>query len=122
MKQEEQLNDLCNRIKNASEFVEDVFCYEKCKKILRNYSRFEAIEFLQKLINRYKLQINVHGLIVDGICVIHNADYSDISDITIKRHIAYLGEKIFVYALMREGQQEAAKTLFNHLERFRIDL
>lgn len=82
--------------------------------VLNNYSRQEAIIYTQELIKRYESQINKFGLL-DGKHVVYNVDYSVISDMQILDQIIYIGQRIPVYALIREGEKKLAEELLNRI-------
>lgn len=107
-------NEMIKRFNQAKEFEQDYFCYNKCKMVLNNYSRQEAIIYTQELIKRYESQINQFGLL-DGKHVVYNVDYSVISDMQILDQIIYIGQRIPVYALIREGEKKLAEELLNRI-------
>ena len=114
MENRKTTNEMIKKFNQAKEFEQDYSCYNKCKMILNNYSRPEAIIYIQELIKRYESQINQFGLL-DGRRVIYNVDYSVISDMQILDQIIYIGQRIPVYALIREGEKKLAEELLNEI-------
>ena len=114
MNENNNTEEIIKRFNQAKEFKEDCFSYSKCKTILSNYNRQEAIAFTQELIKRYEFQINQFGLL-DGRHVVHNVDYSVINDMQILDQIIYIGQRIPVYALIREGEKKLAEEFLNRI-------
>ena len=52
---------------------------------------------------------------MDGKHVVYNVDYSVISDMQILDQIIYIGQRIPVYALIREGEKKLAEELLNRI-------
>ena len=107
-------NEMIKKFNQAKEFEHDYFYYNKCKMILNNYSRQEAITYTQELIKRYESQINQFGLL-EGRHVVHDIDYGVISDMQILDQIIYIGQRIPVYALIREGEKKLAEEALNRI-------
>ena len=113
--QNEYLKECLNRFITTKEFLEDGLALEKCRSVLDNYNRTEAIAHIQYLIQRYASEINQLGFLIDGVHVIHGVDYSTMSDLQIRDQLAYLGQRIPIYAFIREGEKKAADDLLNRV-------
>ena len=111
----DQTKDFLNQFNTAKEFSEDLIAYNRCKEILKNYVRSEAIIHIQNLIKRYKSEINQLGFLIDGTHVIYGVDYEDFSDFQIKDQLIYIGQRIPVYAFIREGEKKVADILLNRI-------
>lgn len=111
--QNEYLKECLNRFNTTKEFLEDVLAFEKCRSVLENYNRTEAIAHMQYLIQRYASEINQLGFLFDGVHVIHGVNYSTMSDLQIRDQLIYLGQRIPIYAFIREGEKKAADDLLN---------
>lgn len=111
--QNEYLRECLNRFNTTKEFLEDGLALEKCRSVLDNYNRTEAIAHIQYLIQRYASEINQLGFLIDGVHVIHGVDYSTMSDLQIRDQLAYLGQRIAIYAFIREGEKKAADDLLD---------
>lgn len=98
----------------GKEFSEDLIAYKRCKEILNDYVRSEAIMHIQALITRYRSEINQLGLF-DNTYVIYGVDYANFSDFQIKDQLIYIGQRIPVYAFIREGEKKLADVLLNKI-------
>ena len=103
-----------DRFNTAKEFAEDACASLKCKTILENYNRFEAVVHLQRLTQRYAFEINQLGLF-DRVCVIYGVDYSTMSDWQIRKQLVYVWLRSPVYAFLREGDKRIAEALLNSI-------
>ena len=111
----DQTKEFLDQFNTTKEFSEDLIAYNRCKEILKNYVRSEAIVHIQNLINCYKSEINQFGFLTDGIHIIYGVDYSDFSDFQIKDQLIYIGQRIPVYAFIREGEKKVADALLNKI-------
>ena len=111
----EQTREVIERLKSAQEFAVDYAEYIKCCNLVNNFDRVGAIALIQSLIKRYQSQINQFGFFVDGIHVVYGVNYDNMSDLQIKDQLVYIGQRIPVYALIREGENKAANDLFNKI-------
>jgi len=102
-------------LRTAKEFFDDYRAYLNCCNLVENFERVKAITLIQSLITRYQSQINQLGFLADGVCVISGVDYNGMTDLQIKDQLVYLGHRIPVYALIREGEYKIAKDLFNKI-------
>ena len=103
------------RFKTAQEFAQDYVAYCNCRNMLQNYVRFNAMVLLKSLIEKYELEINQFGFLIDGVHVIRGVNYDDLTDWQIKDQLIYVGQRIPVYAFIREGNKQIAKTLLNQI-------
>ena len=113
--QNEYVKEYLNRFNTTKEFLEDVHAFEKCRSILENYNRVEAIAHIQYLIQRYASEINQLGFLLDGVHVIRGVDYATMSDLQIRDQLIYIGQRIPIYAFIREGEKKAADDLLNRI-------
>ena len=111
----EQTKEVLERIRSAKEFADDYVAYIKCCDLVKNFERLGAITLIQSLIKRYNSQINQLGFLVDGAHVIYGVNYDVMSDWQIKDQLIYIGQRIPVYALLREGENKLANDLFNKI-------
>ena len=111
----EQTKEIIERLKTAQEFADDYKAYIKCCNLVKSFERVEAITLIQSLIERYHSQINQFGFFVDGVCVINGVNYNGMTDLQIKDQLVYIGQRIPVYAFIREGENKLANDLFNKI-------
>ena len=83
--------------------------------MVNNFERTEAIALIQSLIERYQSQINQLGFLVDGVHVVYGVNYDDMTELQIKDRLIYIGQRIPVYAFIREGENKIANDLFNKI-------
>jgi len=114
MNSEQTQKDL-ERLKTAKEFADDYTAYISCCKLVNNFERTEAIALIQSLIERYQSQINQLGFFVDGVHVVYGVNYDDMTELQIKDRLIYIGQRIPVYACIREGENKIANDLFNKI-------
>lgn len=112
---ESQEIESIERFKTAQEFAQDYVAYCNCRNILQNYVRFNAMVLLKSLIEKYESEINQFGFLVDGVHVIRGVNYDDLTDWQIKDQLIYVGQRIPVYAFIREGNKQIAKNLLNQI-------
>ena len=79
---------------------------------MENYNRPDAIACIQELINRYSNEINQLGFIIDGF---HNVDFSTLNDFQIRDQLIYIGQRIPIYAFIREGEKQVVDYLLNEI-------
>ena len=107
--------EIAERFKTAQEFTQDYMSYCNCRDMLQNYVRFNAMVLLKSLIEKYELEINQFGFLIDGVHVIRGVNYDDLTDWQIKDQLIYVGQRIPVYAFIREGNKQIAKNLLNQI-------
>ena len=112
---ENDSSETIKRFKTAQEFAQDYVAYCNCRNMLQNYSRINAMNLLKLLIERYKSEINQFGFLVDGVHVVSGVNYEDLTDWQIKDQLIYVGQRIPVYAFIREGNKQIAKNLLNQI-------
>jgi len=113
----EQTKEVIERIKSAQEFADDYAAYIKCCNLVKEFERAGAVALIQSLITRYHSQIKQFGFFVDGVRVVRGVNYDYMSDWQIKDQLIYIGQRIPVYALIREGENKIANDLFNRIGR-----
>ena len=111
----DKTKEVLERLKSAQEFADDYAAYIKCYRLVEQFERVKAIELIQSLIKRYQSQINQFGFLVDGVCVVSGVNYDDMSDLQIKDQLVYIGQRIPVYAFIREGEDKLANDWFNRI-------
>ena len=97
------------------QYSEDQALYSKCRNMVQNYVRNDAISLLNALANRYESEINQISFLFGGRYVIHGVDFSIISDIEIIDQLIYIGQRIPVYAFIREGEKYSAEKLLKQI-------
>ncbi len=115
---DDQLKETLAKFNTAKEFAEDLIAFEKCKEMLKHYVRSQAISYIQTLINRYKTEIDQWGFLIDGGYVIFGVDYTALSDFQIIDQLIYIGQRIPIYAFIREGERKVISDLLNLVGRF----
>ena len=120
MMNDNQTKNYVDLFNSAKEFSEDLSAYNKCRAILKNYVRSEAIMHIQNLINRYKSEINQFG-IFDHTYVIYGVDYSALNDFQIMDQLIYIGQRIPIYAFIREGEKKIADDLLHRIGNLGFD-
>ena len=103
------------RFQSAKEFAEDYKAYCDCRDILKRYNRQRAICLLNSLLKRYWLEIDQFGILFDGTYVKIGENYDNAPDSKIIDNLIYVGDRIYIYALIREGDKQLAKVLFNKI-------
>ena len=111
----EQTRKILERLKTAKEFADDYTAYIKCCNFMKSFDRTEAIALIQSLIERYQSQINQLGFLMDGVHVVYGVNYDDMTDLQIIDRLIYIGQRIPVYAFIREGENKIATDLFNKI-------
>lgn len=95
------------------DFIHDYNNSLECNRIIQNYDRSNARRFLSDMTNEYQNEINLFGLLFDGV---HTTTCPNFSDYEILDQINYLSSHIPVYSLIRKGDVELAKRVFQWIE------
>ena len=95
------------------DFIHDYNNFLECNRIIQNYDRSNARRFLSDMTNEYQNEINLFGLLSDGV---HTTTCQNFSDYEIQYQINYLSSHIPVYSLMKKGEVELAKKVFQWIE------
>ena len=109
------IKEIAECFKTGKDFAQDYMSYCNCREAIQNYNRNGAIVLLNKLIQRYKIEINQLGLFGDGSKVIYGINYDNIPDIQIINQLIYIGQRIPVYAFIREGNKRIAEILLEKI-------
>ena len=95
------------------DFIHDYNNFLECNRIIQNYDKSNARRFLSDMTNEYQNEINFFGFIFDGV---HTITWLNLSDCEIQAQIKYLSSHIPVYSLMKKGEVELAKKVFQWIE------
>lgn len=112
------LAEFIERFKNATDLLDDYGIYLECRKQIENFNRQTALCLLQKIISKYKVEINQLGCIEGGIHIVYNINYDGVKDDYIKNQLSYLGARIPMYVLIREDNKHLIKELENRIDEF----
>ena len=112
---ENQEAKMLERFQSAKEFAEDYKAYCDCCDMLKRYNRQHAIGLLNSLLKRYWLEIDQFGILFDGTYVKIGENYDNMADVKIIENLSYVGNRIPIYAFIREGDKQLAKVLLNKL-------
>ena len=104
------------RVKTAAEFARDCSNISRCEANLRYYNHGQALACMQDMIREYESQIDTFGFWTDGVRVVHGVPMEQFSDVHIQTQLQYLIRHIPVYVLLREGEKELAKKIFQWLD------
>ena len=104
------------QVKTAVEFARDCSNISRCETNIRCFNRGQAMACLRDMIREYEGQINTFGLWIDGVRVVHGVPLEQFSDIHIQNQLQYIASHIPVYVLLREGEKELAKRIFQWLD------
>ena len=104
-------------MKNAAEFSKDYDNWLRCKKNADQFQRAEAWKCLQDMIQEYWTQIDFFGGLFDGIKVFRNVDPNTVSDAQICDQLSYIARHIPAYLLLRKGEEELAKKIYNWINK-----
>ena len=104
------------QVKTAVEFARDCSNISRCETNMRYFNRGQAMACLQDMIREYESQINTFGLWIDGVRVVYGVPLEQFSDTHIQNQLQYIANHIPVYVLLREGEKELAKRIFQWLD------
>lgn len=110
-----QYNQAIEMMKTSNGLAKDYRNYQRCKQVLQQYERNCAWECLQDMIREYKEQIEACSSLEEGTLV-SNVSMESYSDNNIRGQIAYIGQRIPLYVMMREGKKEAVKRICEWLD------
>jgi len=96
--------------KTSRDFIHDFNNFLECNKKLQNYNRSVALGFLNNITNEYQNEINIFGQFFDGDQTISFAYFSDYE---IQALLKYLCIHIPAYSLIKKGEADLAKKVFN---------
>lgn len=99
-----------SNFKTSRDFIHDFNNFLECNKKLQNYNRSAALGFLNNITNEYQNEINIFGQFFDGDQTISFAYFSDYE---IQAQLKYLCIHIPVYSLIKKGEADLAKKVFN---------
>lgn len=111
-----QYNQAIEMMKTSNGLAKDYRNYRRCEQVLWPYDRQRAWDCLQDMIREYQSQIEA-CLPLRVRTTSSNVTPQVYSDDDIRWKIAYIGQRIPIYALMREENKEAAKQLCEWLDR-----
>ncbi len=100
-----ELENIIKKLQTIEKWEEDYALYKECEKVFYNYNRNKSIELIQKIIQKYASQINTWGFFCDNVKICY-ITYDDKSDKYIVDMLAYLGQRIPVYVLIRESEEK----------------
>lgn len=100
-----ELENIIKKLQTIEKWEEDYALYKECEKVFYNYNRNKSIELIQKIIQKYASQINTWGFFCYNVKICY-ITYDDKSDKYIMDMLAYLGQRIPVYVLIRESEEK----------------
>lgn len=100
----DELEKIVKKLRTIEKWEEDYALYKECEKVFYNYNRNKSIELIQKIIQKYASQINTWGILCDNVKICY-ITYDDKSDKYIMDMLAYLGQRIPIYVLIRESEE-----------------
>lgn len=100
----DELEKIVKKLQTIEKWEEDYALYKECEKVFYNYNRNKSIELIQKIIQKYASQINTWGFFCDNVKICY-ITYDDKSDKYIMDMLAYLGQRIPIYVLIRESEE-----------------
>lgn len=103
--------ELVDRMKTASELIDDHQNYQRCMREAQNFDRSRAWSCLQDMYAHYQRQISVYGALFDGTYVVRNVAPNMYSDAELIRQLVYIAKHIPSYILIREGENELGKRI-----------
>lgn len=101
----DELEKIVKKLQTIEKWEEDYALYKECEKVFYNYNRNKSIELIQKIIQKYASQINTWGFFCDNVKICY-ITYDDKSDKYIMDMLAYLGQRIPIYVLIRESEEK----------------
>lgn len=104
-------------MKKAAEFSKDYDNMLRCQKNVDQFQRAQAWECLQDMIQEYWTQIDFFGGLFDGIKVFRNINPNTVSDAQIQDQLSYIARHIPAYLLLRKGEEELAKKIYNWINK-----
>lgn len=104
-------------MRTLSDLAQDYSNIQSCKQHLQNYKRLDAWNCLQKMIQKYWLQIEFLGSLFDGVKIIRNVSLESTSDACIQKQLMYIAQHIPAYVFLRIGEEEMAKRIYKWLSK-----
>lgn len=113
---QDEYEKMVERIKTAAELAKDYQNFLRCRDCLSYFDRKQAWQCLQDMVNEYGDLIQTHGFLFDGQYLVKGVSLKQLSDAELQAQILYIGQHIPVYVLLREGDKEAEKRIYQWLK------
>ena len=104
-------DEIMEKFRTTVELEHDYKNSQMCFALLQDYNRRTACEFCTKIVSEYEVEINTHGILIDGRNLNYSNEFESLTDEQIKEQLLYLGNHIPVYVLLRKGEENLAKQM-----------
>ena len=111
----EHYDKTLERINTVLELSKDCINIKRCEDNLHFYNRGACWSCLLDMIREYALQLEFFGFCVDGVHLTKGTELCSLSDDELKMQVGYILKHIPVYVLLKEGEKELARNIYEKL-------